>query len=346
MVDNKIIKFYKDIDYTKLQPKQIALAYIKHFINDSNSYSNINIEMPLNSINNISVISQDNSLSFLTKRLPLISDKTVISQYTEKPQLIADVYDNSLKTNIYYNKTCYVHCPNFEELGLWLKNCKTLFINGDLFYYPNIIITDEWDDPLENYNISIESWKNKFIETATSPLFDFLIKNNKIIEFSDIPSLKSKYVYSILNIELPIIDNVDLETFSKLTTEEKNGVNQFRDLLRQKFIDLKENEKSEFSASGLQKIALEINSGVRQLNTEYEILKRKRIFQVTEAFIATTTAVLLAVNVSMFGFVEKIIGSGGGLLFILKALEEYIYKGKETRESPYYYLWLLSKKTR
>jgi len=148
----------------------------------------------------------------------------------------------------------------------------------------------------------------------------------------------------VLQIDLPYIENVDLKTFSQITSDERVPLERFRDLLRIKFLHLQENEGSEFFEAGLAKIGSELREGVRRLTSDYDTLKRKAAFQITGAAIAATTAILVAVSSTIFGVLPQVLGTGGGLLAIAKALEQYLSKKQKTEDMPYYYLWLFHRK--
>lgn len=338
--------FFNGIDKeTEAQPEKLALAFANHFKKGRSFLTGMKIELPVENIYNVTIANRSTPLSFITRRLPLIADTTVITHYRENKQRFHEYHD---PIGMYEGPigavaatTCYLRCPHLIELGVWLRDCKPLLLEGDVFYWPDIVVERMYGQDIRSADIS-ES------EVSTQPLCDVIIQNKKLVDISTTNPVKSQIIRPMLLVDLPYIENVDLATFAKITSDEREAVEQFRDFLRAKFLDLKQNEESERFETNLAKIGIELRDGLRKLESDYVALKRKRAFQVTGATIAAATAVLVVISSTAFGMLPELlgtVGTGGGLLAIAKALQEHISNRQKTiKETPYYYLWLLSRK--
>lgn len=337
--------FFQSIDRnTETNPTQLALAWADTFRNGKTLSEDINIEIPDGNINNVNILSHQTPLSFLTKRLPLIADTTIISHYGEKRhEFYHGTWTSPTGSTIYRfdDCTCYLRCPDLEELGVWLRDCKPLLTGGDLFYFPDIIVETIFADDFSTRR------QKAYWEASRDPLCEIIVENKKLVHLLTDQMVKSKLVRPVVLVDLPYIENVDLGTFAHITADEKEPTERFRDFLRLKFLDLKQNEESEFFETNLAKIGIELRDGVRKLEADFATLKQKRAFQVAGATIAATTAILVAINGTAFGNLPALLGTSGGLLAIANAIQEYsVEKRKTINESPYYYLWLLSQKTK
>lgn len=325
------------------KPETLALAYANFFRREGptpNTHpEEVKLFLPLaTNNNNVSILSRDTKLSDLTKRVSLIADSTLITHYKETQHKFWN-YTSLPKTGHDGDIVdCYLRCPNLSELGKWLRDCKPLLLSGDMFYFPDILVEhtrEYWHD-----NDEITS-----TEDSIGPLCEFVIDNRKLIEVQPDTDrvIKSKYIHSILQVDLPFIDNVGLANFCKISSDNREAFEQFRDYLRSKFLDLKQNESSETFNSGLAKIGIEMRDGIRKLKSQLSEISGQRAVQVTGAAIGIISAVLVAVDSNVFSNLSSIFGTSGGILAISPVIQEYISKRQQPKDSPYYYLWLIQK---
>jgi hypothetical protein len=338
--------FFRSIDSSKEpDPEKLALAFANHFWSKSNwqhRHSGQKVILPQDSISNVSILARETPLSFLTKRAPLVADTTILTHYGEEAHVFYEYIDSppgpeGLGLDDRNDTMSYIRCPNLRELGEWLKKCKPLLLQGDIFYFPDILVhrvkegrytgEDEWDE-----------------EESIGPLCNLIIENKKLVDTTSTNIVKSNLIQPLLQLDLPYIENVDLETFSKITSDEKEAFHRFRDFLRLKFLDLKHNEGSESFDANLVKIGIELRDGVRCLSSDFDVIKRKSAFQVTNAIIAATTATLVALNSAAFGVLPQALGTSGGLIGIAIALEQYLSEKHKLRDASCYYLWLFSRR--
>lgn len=332
-------KLDKDLENN---PTKLAIAFANHFWNGQHYHQHQEIRLPTDNLNSVSILTRSTSLAFLTQRVSLVADTTLITHHREKQHEFWSYYEErGPEWNNYPQHTkCFIRCPDLVELGIWLRKCKNLLLGGDVFYYPDILVERQEDN---RYYDEVGEVQTQ--EASIAPLCELVIQNRKIIDSTSNIPIKSQLIHSVLELNLPYIENIDLETFSKITADEKDATQNFRNFLRLKFLELNENEGSTNFDRNLTKIGLEIQDGVRALNSDFKAIGRKTAFQVTGATIAATTAILVAVNSAVFSALPQLLGTSGGILAIANALEQYLSEKNKLKDSPYYYLWLFKKRT-
>jgi hypothetical protein len=347
MMENEYAKSMKsffgklDRDW-ETNPTKLAIAFANHFWNGQKSHQFQKVSLPKDNLYNVSVLARETSLSYLTKRIPLVADATVITHHREEAHEFWSFYEERGPdyNNHPQHTKCYIRCPNLVELGVWLKDCRDLLLSGDVFYYPDILIERQEDNRYYDEYGEVEPQ-----EASIDSFCELIVQNKKIIDLGSGPTVKSQLIRSVLELDLPYIENTDLETFSKITSDQKESIQRFRNFLRLKFLDLTENEGAIHFDSNLAKIGLEIQDGVRALNSDYKMIGRKAAFQATGATIAATTATLVAVNSAAFGALPPILGTSGGIWAMANVLVQYLSEKQKLQDAPYFYLWLLEKKT-
>lgn len=316
---------------------EVALAYINYCFQQQLAIRGI-AHPPGNTGNNVSILADETSLSFITKRAMLVADTTILTHQSEKVQRFkgAGYVENTVPVGgypfdpIYTNY--YIRCPDLSALGKWLNDSKPLLLKGDVFYIPNIVMRKEWDLGVKE--------QHEFFDYSC----ELIVKNRRIFDTSSLirNAITSKYVRIIAVLDLPVIENVDLDTFCKIASDESDAIERFRDLIRRKILEIRQNEEND--VFHIPKIEIELREGVLQLKSDFATMRRKAAFQATKGSIITIAAALLAVSGADMASLVKALGSGGGVWLVSKALEEYLGQQAKLKESPYYFLWLLSRK--
>jgi hypothetical protein len=312
---------------------------------------------------NVAIVDNTTPLSFMTTRSLLVSNTTVLGHHnTSLPpeyrstdlqnnpyaqrfesDFISTV-DIGMKTrHLYQAVSRFILCPDLLQLGEWLRACRPLLLEGDVFYLPNIRVDPNYD--AEPYNTGSFQCRAAERHIVSAHMWDVLIKNKTVLEDLQNPqySINKRLLKPILSLELPIIENIDLETFSRITVDEKETFIAFRDFLQLKLLELIDIQQSETFYKDLKRFSIEVRDGVRGLNTQMRNLKRKAAFQATEAVVGAFTAVLICINTMNIDSLATLGGSGSGIWLVSRVIEQYVAKRKELEGSPYFYLWLLSR---
>lgn len=330
-------KFYSSVELD-ISPNDLAIAFIKFIQSNKDHLKQIaapNAENNLHNFRNISLLAQNTELSYLTKRSLFLADSTLLGHAFE-PEIKYD-WSSYTPEHIYEPVTsethCYTNCPNFAELGSWLKACKGLLENGDLFYYPKTKIVSrsyDWHAPEE-------------VSTNEDYLYDAVVSSRKIVEPITNDLWKTSLARVITQVEVPYLDHVDLIHFSKISCDEHHHLEVFRDHMREQFLDIFNNEGNESFDQNLQRIGINLRKGVRGLTSDMKSLNNTTALQTIGATIGTIAATLVAINSSLFDAWATVLGAGGGLAVFLKTVESHKEKQRLLENSPYYYLWLLEK---
>jgi hypothetical protein len=230
-----------------------------------------------------------------------------------------------------------MHCPDLDALGEWITGARSMLEAGLVWYLPSYSVKTRLvgDDGqlFEHYGATTERPK----------VIDFLIRDGRAVDTSDVPPVKSQVVRPVLQMDLPFIDGVSIRDFSKITTSEFASYSAFRDFLRLSFLDMDESMNAVQSDRELVKLGLQIKDQVRAAGAEMAKVRRKRSVAVTGAVVGSVGAVLIAVYGPALAAAVAAVGAGGGLWNIVNAATDNSSRG--IRENKWYYVWVLAKKS-
>jgi hypothetical protein len=287
---------------------------------------------------NVALLSENASLSFLTKRSLLLSDTTLLG-HSNEPNIVYDISYDTGSGKLVYTDTYYLsNCPDLSELGTWLTACQPLLESGEAFYYPKTAEQYHQEDWSPGGELREEIFN-------TDHIFDALITSRKVVELGELSSHTKNLIHMITEIEIPVIDNVSIENFTKITCDEHESFEIFRDFLRQNFLDLLENEGNEHFEKNLQKIGININSGARKIASDIKQLRRKTAIRSIQAAIGFVVATLVAINSNFASNIAPLLGSAGGLTSFLGIIERHQDEFSKLKGDNFYYIWLLENKT-
>lgn len=165
----------------------------------------------------------------------------------------------------------------------------------------------------------------------------------RAVDASGAEPIKSQLVRPVLRIDLPFVEGVNLQDFSKITIEEFASYSAFRDFLRQGFLDMDTALNAVQSDRELLKLGLQIKDHVRSVRSEMETVQRKRAVGVTGAVIGSVGAILVAVYGPALEAAIAALGATGGVWGIIHATTEN--STRALREDKWYYVWALAKKS-
>jgi hypothetical protein len=230
-----------------------------------------------------------------------------------------------------------MHCPDLAALGEWIVGARGLLEAGLVWYLPSYSVVTRLvggDGRLHPQN-----W-----DTPERPkVVDFLIRDGRAVDTSDVAPVKSHFVRPVLQMELPYIDGVGIKEFSKITTGEFASYSAFRDFLRLSFLDMDESMNAVQADRELVKLGLRIKDQVRAVGAEMEKVRRRRAVAVTGAVVGSVGAILIAVYGPALAAAVAAVGAGGGLWNIVNAATDNSSRG--IRENKWYYVWVLARKS-
>lgn len=142
-----------------------------------------------------------------------------------------------------------MHCPSLAELGRWILDAEPLLKAGLAWYLPSYSVS--WSETTAGIATRIN-------EAEQAKAIDYLIRDGRAVDASGAEPIKSQLVRPVLRIDLPFIEGVNLQNFSKITVEEFSSYSAFRDFLRQSFLDMDMALNAVQSDRELLKLSLEI----------------------------------------------------------------------------------------
>jgi hypothetical protein len=225
-----------------------------------------------------------------------------------------------------------MHCPDLAELGRWLLGARGLLEAGLVWYLPSFSVVSHLEGEhgkpyLQNYGTA-----------ERVKAVDFLVRDGRAIDTSDVRPVKSRIVHPLLEIDLPFIDGVGIGDFSKITIEEFASYSAFRDFLRLSFLEMDETR----SDHEVVKLGLQIKDQIRSARAEMERVRRKRSVAATGAVVGLVGAVLVAVYGPALAAAVAAIGAGG-MWTTMNALAEN--SPRTLRENEWHYVWVLARKS-
>jgi hypothetical protein len=284
----------------------------------------------------------------LTKRTVLISDTLLFShdwtgEYhhlgTDTQYVPAESYVGQRVYRPGSEKKYGMHCPSLAGLGRWILDAEPLLKAGLAWYLPSYSIsTAKVDAPVYG------EWKTgPFSEAKQVKAIDYLIRDGRAVDASGAEPVKSQLVRPVLRIDLPFVEGVSLQDFSKITIEEFASYSSLRDFFRRSFLEMDMALNDVQSDRELLKLSLEIKDQVRSVRSEMETARRKRTVGVTGAVIGSVGAILVAVYGPALAAAVAAVGATGGVWGIIHATTEN--NTRALREDKWYYVWALAKKS-
>lgn len=322
---------------------------------------------------NIALTSSGSASEFerVTKRATLVSDTLLLShdgagsfhelemlarhetqtpesfreRYSPTDDFAIDAENSAAMENRVSEQWCGMTCPDLGDLGQWILNSEQLLKTGLTWYLPSYSIGWRFGTRRDIERVTEHS------ETSlTTPMSDpqyqrnvLLVREGRAVEMSGGEPMKSHLVRPVLNIDLPFIEGVDLQTFSEVTVQEFASYSAFRDFLRVKFLEIDESLNSTQSERELLKLSLEIKGEIRSARSQMNIARRKRAVSVTGAGVGSVSAILVAVYGPAFQEALAAVGASGGLWAFLNAVTDNSVR--DLRENEWYYVWALDRKS-
>lgn len=320
--------FFKNISKEIYEsPEKLAsefLYYLMHNFSQNNicDYNNANVI----------IVNNENSLEHVTKRCILISEQLFISN---NPCLLPKkIYKDIGKNFIAYEYFSYNN--NLSSLGKWIQNSKALLINGMVTYIPNGYINYYDCDAYGSYTYG--GTFNEYINNV-SVTNEILSSSKKIITISKNKSFN--YIEPILSLNIPILDNIDMEDFSNITLENLDELQNFQTYLKYELLSIDNNNKT-----ALEKLSLNLQLQVNDIKHKYNNTIYKYRINSAINCVATITAVLFCINPNISEVIKVAagIGSGYGLINFLRSNQDYFALNENLKNNNCYFLWLLQPK--
>ncbi|MFJ9887296.1 hypothetical protein ACIQRW_15705 [Streptomyces sp. NPDC091287] len=300
---------------------------------------------------NVGLRVESSELEQLTKRATLVSDCLLLSHGSdasychlgERRHTDVEASDDTYHARgsdtqiIRYG----IHCPDLDALGSWLLKAEGLIKEGLAWYLPSYSTSTTFESSGSGRPFSRSAHPVSQVAAV-----DYIIRGGRVIDSSESNPVKDRLVRLVLQVDLPFIEGVTLEDFSKITVDEFDSYSGFRNFLRTSFLSMDEALNAEQSKVELAKLTLEIEDQVRVMQAELQAARRRRSLSVVGATVASTAALLVAVEGSVMERVLTTLGLTTAGTF-WGAIQERVENGpRAIQNGQWYYVWVLARKSR
>ena len=269
-----------------------------------------------------------------TRKMLVASPKTVVCENLEERSILQAyiLHHSCRETGFSYPAAYFRHelevlfTTDLHSLKGWISEADKFFTGGNLSYYP-----------LVQYIKKEKQVMPKASGRSKAYLEDFILLG---LPDGDI-MLSDKDFAPILNMELPVLENVDYNTLFKLMSDYPEELCSFRDFLQSKVEEMRTAAVgSEQFVKDCHKIEREIRDHIRKLDSDYKKNKLKAAFSLTGCAIASWTLALYCILQGTSNILT-ILGPGGIVYTASSAYSDYLVKRLNLKENPVYFLWLL-----
>jgi hypothetical protein len=229
-----------------------------------------------------------------------------------------------------------MHCPDLNGLGKWILDTEPLLSAGLAWYLPSYSFSHY--ETVDGVRV-----QDPFRPSEQLKVIDFLLRDGRMVDATGAEPIKSQLVRPVLRAELPFLEGLALDDFSRITVEEFDSYLAFRDFLRQSLLAIDESLNEVQSERALIKLGIEINNGLRAVRADLERASRRRAVAVTGASLGTVSTVLVAVYGPALATAIAAIGASGGVWGVINAMTEN--SPRTLRENKWYYVWAMATKT-
>lgn len=321
----QIKSFFEDIDNSILDtPKQLAIEYLNFVFDNKDSC--------LHDRNNTYFVTSDDSqLSDITKRCFLLSDRLSLSCKSDKSIRYAVDYSGyPYKDRIGY----FAFENDFESLGIWIKNVKDLLITEKLYYYPNIykyVFNHEGEMKEENADIITDIMdvttgiKQSRVFSRYQDCYSDLLLNNDLV----------------MQLEIPIVDNVSMGDFINIIFDNPDSIEQFRRFFANEIRGINFKSKGEIKELSKEIQNRAVMLGKQNKTIEYKLLKKA-------AFLLPIGTIKIILYIIKPEIAEMFMATPYGTLGcefseLLRSGLNARKEKKELKKDDVYFLWLLNK---
>ena len=91
-----------------------------------------------------------------------------------------------------------------------------------------------------------------------------------------------RIVTPVFSIDIPYIEGINLDTFSKIVVDNTETVKQFRRFLERKFNEIEDVNNKEFTDAFLKNIELELEDELLKLKSEFKKLRAQKAFRLLQ----------------------------------------------------------------
>jgi hypothetical protein len=280
---------------------------------------------------NVSVVSSDPDLDGLTRKGTLIASHLVLAHDESAPLHRVDRHVLGTRRDA-SEPTYYIQCPDLERLGRWLSDVVPLLDSGAITYMPRVQRKFEYGPP--------------FKPVFRSTDWELLLANGRLTQAVDSVGLGGRTMIRLLDVDIPVLENVGLHDLASILTEEVDAHEVFRGFLRRRLIELDAVTDPRDLERKSVVLGIDLQDGLREVAAELKQISRRNAVQVTGATLAFASASLVAVSGPSLAPLVAVLGAGGGAVTLAGAVNGFGGDLAKARSRPFYFLWLLQRHSR
>jgi len=337
--NNDVINISKELStesYIKIEEFQNKIS---NFEKELNEKTNKTVGLQIKSFTNLSNAS---------KKMLVASPKTIVGESLENPSILKKylLKDNS-KVASYSGGADYrydieiLFSIDIVKLSQWLTDTDSFIKSGNLGYYP-IIHRINHVGSFGRSSLYGNRQPQSFWTLPKSLELKSFIAPHIGVPDGDLMLTHTEFA-PILNIDLPVLENIDFNVLFKLMSDFPEELCTFRDFLHSKIEDMRQAAVgSEQFTKDCKKLEREIRDHTRKLNSDYKKAKLKAAFSLTGCVVAGWTLALYCFLNNTVNILT-VLGPGGLAYTANAAYSEYLTKQLSLKDDPVYFLWVLGK---
>ncbi len=323
-MNDRVKNFFYDIDNAIYNnPTELAKEFIMFMVNNQ-EYEKIDYQDY-----NTSILSDDISLDYVTRMSLLVSNKLLL---TNNSQCKTKIYTDLNHVDDGYAYRYYTKNNDLYALGSWIQKSRSLLIDGRISYVPQVKKALYDCDELGNYLYGAGSYEIINLEDVPK----YVVASKKLITTTT--NLDTRYIEPVLNLEMPVINEVNLENFANIVLENSEALDRFQNYLKLSFLDFSD------KPNDLDKLSLDIQRQLRDIQHLYKKTINKYKINMAISSIATITATLFCIKANVNEAIKIAMGLSGaqcGLVPFLKSNLEYFTLKDNMMDNNCYFLWVL-----
>lgn len=289
------------------------------------------------------------SISAATRKMLIAAPKTMVGEelegvLTSKPYLIESLnatWGTSGGMNINYINTI-LFTSSIRGLADWLRDAEKFLDSGNLNYYPLVKTVEggggysrgEW---ATNSRVLWTVPEVTTLETFAAPHLG--LPDGEIM-------LTDSEFAPLLNINLPVLEEINLDMLFQLMSDHPEELCSLRDFLLSSVEELRIAAvgSTEF-ARDCRRIERNIREHLRKVDSDYKKARLATAFALTGCAVATWTLALYCITQGTDNLLT-VLGPGGAAFTASAAYSDYLTKLLGLKENPVYFLWMLGKSRR
>jgi hypothetical protein len=294
------------------------------------------------------------NLAPASRKMLVAAPKTVVCENPEeaplKPYILShQVYrlPASYPHGRYRHDLQVLFTSDLPALSGWLAETSSFQEAGNLSYYPLVQSLSGTREITPKFS-RIQYIQNRIPVIGLPGPLDFgATFSAPHLGLADGDIMLSDRSYSpILNLDLPVLENIDYAQLYKLMADHPEELCAFRDFLQARVEEMREAALgSEQFARECRKIERQIRDQLRKLNSDYKKARLTTAFSLTGCAVATWTLALYCI-LQGSGDVLSFLGPGGALVSASAALSNHLVKRLDLKDNPAYFLWVIGRSKR